>query len=68
MDQELSILHKHLSSPPVFSGVRGARSLVVHGMFYESFFVLFLLAIVLSFLLHFLASDYSLVSSNISWY
>ena len=50
-------LPEHLSSPPVFSGIRVARSFVFCLMFGRSSFVLFLLTIVLSVLLHFTASD-----------
>ena len=38
--QELPILPEHLSSPPVFSGVRVTRSLVLCVCFVDSFFVL----------------------------
>jgi hypothetical protein len=44
-------LPKHMSSPPVFSGVHVTRSLVLYVMFCRSLFVLFLLPIVLSVLL-----------------
>jgi len=44
-------LSDHLSSPPVFSGVRVARSLVFCVVFCKSLFILFLLAIVLSVLI-----------------
>ena len=50
VEQELLTLPEHLSSPPVFSGVRITRSLVCP-------FVLFLLAIVLSVLLRYTVSD-----------
>ena len=43
---------------PMFSWIRGARSLVFYVMFCRSFFVLCLLVIVLSVLLRFTASDY----------
>jgi hypothetical protein len=46
--QELLTLPEHMNSPPVFSGVRVARSLVFCVVFCRSLFVLFLLAIVLS--------------------
>ena len=59
LEQELLILPELLSSPPVFSGVHNARSLVFCVMFCRSSFVLYLLAIVLSVLLRFTASDYS---------
>ena len=67
VEQELLTLPEHLSSPPVFSGVRVTRSLVLYVCFvdrYLSFctfvicpFVLFLLAIVLSVLLRYMDSD-----------
>ena len=40
----------HLSSHPVFTGIRIAQSVVICAMFCRSFFVLFLLAIALSVL------------------
>jgi hypothetical protein len=40
VEQELLTLPKHLNSPPVFSGVRVARSLVFCVMFCRSLFVL----------------------------
>jgi len=43
-------LPEHLSSPPVFSGIRVARSSVFCVVFWRSLFVLFLLAIELSVL------------------
>jgi hypothetical protein len=51
-------LPKHMSSPPVFSGVHVTRSLVLYVMFCRSLFVLFLLPIVLNVLLLFTDSDY----------
>ena len=51
-------LPKNLKSPPVFHGVRVARSLVFCVLFCRSLFVLILLAIVLSVLLRFENSDY----------
>ena len=54
----LLTLPKHLSSPPVFSGVCFTRSLVLCVMFCRSLFVLFLLAIMLSVHLRFTDSDY----------
>ena len=57
VEQELLILPEHLSSPPVLSGVRIARSLVFHVMFCRSLFVALLLAIALS-VLQLAASDY----------
>ena len=47
---------EHLSSPPVFSGVRVTRSLVLCVYFVDRCY--FLLAIVLSVLLQFTGSDY----------
>ena len=63
VEQELLTLPVHLRSPPVFSGVRVTRSLVLCVMFSKSLFVLlsFFFAIVLS-LLRFTDSDYRLVS------
>ena len=82
MKQELFTLPEHLSSPPIFSEVRVARSLVFNVMLCRPLFVLlsfffwplyclfffdlrllitslwYLLAIVLSVLLRFTASDY----------
>jgi len=49
---------EHLCSPPVFSSVCVARSLVFFVIFFVSLFVLFPLAIVSSVLLRFTASDY----------
>jgi hypothetical protein len=57
VEHELFTLPEHLSSPPVFSGVRVTRSLVLYVMFCRSLFVLFLLAFVLSVLLRFTDSD-----------
>jgi hypothetical protein len=53
VEQELLTLPEHMSSPPVFSGVRVTRSLVLHVCFVDRClpFCLFLLAIVLSVLL-----------------
>jgi hypothetical protein len=48
--QQLLTLPEHLSSPPVFSGVCVAWSLVFCVVFCRSLFVLFLLAILLSVL------------------
>ena len=45
-------------APPVFSGVRVTRSLVLYVCFVDRPFVLFLLAIVLSVLLQYTDSDY----------
>ena len=60
MEQELLALSDHMSSPPVFSGVRVTPSLVLYVCFVDYFFVLFLLAIVLSVLLRYRDSDYPL--------
>ena len=59
-EQELLTLPEHLSSPPVISGVRVTRSLVLCVCFEIVVcpFVLFILATVLSVLLRFTASDY----------
>ena len=56
-EQELLTFPKHMSSSPVFGGVRVTRSLVLCVVFCRSFFVLFRLAIVLS-VLRFAISDY----------
>jgi len=64
MEEELLTLPEHLSSSPVFSGVRITQSLVLCVMFCRSLFVL--LAIVLSVLLRFTDYDYPLISSNSS--
>jgi hypothetical protein len=55
VEQELLTLPEHLSSPPVFSGVRVTQSLVLYVCFVDRclFFVLLLLAVVLSVLLRF---------------
>jgi len=58
VDQEQLIFPDHLSSPPVFSEVLVAQSLVFFVVFCRSLFVLLLLTIVLSALLQFTASDY----------
>jgi hypothetical protein len=60
VEQELLILSKHLSSPPVFSGVRVTRSLVLCVCFVDCClsFELFLLAIVLYVLLRYTDSSY----------
>ena len=59
VEQELNTLPEHLSSPPVFSGIRVTRSLVLYICFVDRClsFVLFLLAIVLSVLLQYTDSD-----------
>ena len=68
VEQELRTLPEHLSSPPVFSGVRVTRSLVLYVclLIVVCSFVLFLLAIALS-VLRYMDSDYPLVSSNSSY-
>ena len=63
LKKELLTLPDHLSSPPVFSGIRVTRSLAVCVSFEDrclSFcpFVLFLFAIVLSVLLRYTNYDY----------
>ena len=57
VENELLALPKHLSSPPLFSGVCVAWTLAVCVMFCRSLFVLFHLAIVLS-VLRFTDFDY----------
>jgi hypothetical protein len=68
VEQELLTLLKHLSSLPVFSGVRVTRSLVLCVVFCRSLFVPLSLIFLLSVLLRFMDSDYlplvSLSSSN----
>ena len=56
VEQELSTLPEHLRSPPVFSGVRVTRALVLCACL--SFCLCFPLAIVLSVLLRITDSDY----------
>jgi hypothetical protein len=51
LGQELVTFPEHLSSSPVFSEVRVARSLVFFVVIWRSLFVLFLLAIVFAVLL-----------------
>ena len=60
MEQELPTLPEHLSSPPVYSGVRVTRYLILYVCFVDRClsFVYFLLAIVLSVLLRYTDSDY----------
>ena len=60
VDQELLTLLEHMSSPPVLSGVRVTRSLVLCVCFVDHClsFVLFILAIVLPVLLRFTDFDY----------
>jgi hypothetical protein len=55
VEQELLTLPEHLSSNPVFSGVRVAQSLVL--WIVDGFFVLFLLAYVLPVFLRCTDSD-----------
>ena len=57
-EEELPTLPEHLSSPPVFSGVRVTRSLLLCVLFSRSLFVLFLLTIMLCVLLRFTDSAY----------
>ena len=59
VEQELPTLPEHLSSPPVFSGVRVTRSLVLYVCFVDRClsFCTFFLAIVLSVLLRYTDSD-----------
>ena len=64
MEKELVTLPQPWSSSPLFNWV---RSLVFCVMFCRSLFVLFLWIIVVSVLLRFTASDYPLVSSNLSY-
>ena len=60
VEQELLTLSEHLSSPPVFSGVRVTRSLVLCVCFVDRCLYLctFFLAIVLYVLLPYIDSDY----------
>jgi len=59
VEQERLTLQEHLSSSPVFSGVRVTRSLVLCVCFVDRCpFVLFILVIVLSVLLRYTDSDY----------
>ena len=70
-DEDLFTLPEQMSSPPVSSAVRVARSLVFCVMLCGSSFVSFcLLAIVLSGLLRFTDSDYpfDIYSSYILYY
>jgi hypothetical protein len=70
VEHELLTLPEYLSLPPVFGGVRVARSLVFCVVFCRSLFVLlflFLLAIVFSVLLRTTYSDYRFWSSNSSY-
>ena len=60
VEQELLTLPEHLSSPPVFSGVRVTRSLVLYVCFVDRCFSFctFSFAIMLSVLLRYTDSDY----------
>ena len=60
VEHELITLPEHMSSPPIFSGVRVTWSLLLYICFGDRVcsFVLFLLAIVLSVLLRSTDSDY----------
>ena len=60
VEQELLALPEHVSSPPVFSGIRVTRSLVLSVCFVDSClsFCTFHLAIVLSVLLRYTDFDY----------
>ena len=60
VEQERLTLPEHLSSPPVFSGVRLSRSLVLYVCFVDRClsFCTISLAIVLSVLLRYMDSDY----------
>jgi hypothetical protein len=68
MEQELLTIPEYLSSPPVFSGVRAIRYLVVCIVCCRSVFILFLLAIVLS-VLQFMDFDYtcSIFKFSLQW-
>jgi len=58
VEPELPTLPEHMSSPPIFSGVRVAPSLVFCVMFCRLLFVLFLSATVLAVFRRFATSDY----------
>ena len=66
VEHELPTLPEQLSSPPVFSGVRVTRSLVLYVCFVDRClsFCVFLLAIVLSVLLSF---GHCVVCSSVFW-
>ena len=67
--RKLPTLPEHLSSPPVFSGVRVTRSLVLCVCFVDGCLSFLSFFIVVSVLLRYTDSDYlPLVSSNSSWY
>ena len=68
--QELLTLPEHLCSPPVLSGVRVTRSLVLYVCFVDrclSFCTFFLLVIVLSVLLQYTDSDYPFGIFKLFW-
>ena len=56
-EEQLLTLPEHLSSPPDFSGIRVAQSLIICKVFCISFFVLFLF-VVESSVLRYTTSDY----------
>ena len=59
VERELPTIPEHLSSPPVCSGIRVTRSLVLCAFFIDRSFVLFLLDFVLFvLLLRYTDSDY----------
>ena len=60
VEQELLTLPLHMSSLPVFSGVRVVRCLVFYVVCFRSLCVLFLLAIVLSDLIRLTVSNYTI--------
>ena len=62
-DQELLTLPEHLSSHPVYSGVRVARSLVFCVVFCGTLFVLFLWSLYFLFF-----SDLRLLITPLLWY
>ena len=67
VEQELLTVPEHLIWPPVFSGVRVTRALVLSVCFVDRCLSFFLLAIELSVFLRLTDSDYlPLVSSNFS--
>jgi len=64
LENELLTIPDHLGLPPVLIGVRGARSMVICVLFCRTFFVLF----VLSVLLWITDSHYPFVIFNLFWY
>ena len=69
----LLTIPEHMISTPVFSEIRVAWSLIFYVVFNRSLFVLFLLAIELSVILRFTASDYPKIFINafimlINWF